>query len=369
MTAQRSGIGLLRKTHNAGQQGTCARHIMPASRAGAVARRSPRAQHRTGKVAVRSTILGLAVLLCGPLPGWSTSVVLTVAPEAQVQGPQVTLGDVAEVQGEPPEMVARMRQAVLGQAPPPGVARRLARRSMVVQLKHQGFAIQYLQWQGATQVRVTRAAQRLEPTEMATAVQQALRQRLPQTAQYTIRDLRGLHAVWVPLGPVHYEVTIPGQRTALGPQAFKLAIAVHGQMAKQLSGTAYIAMSQDVVSLTRPLARNDVITADAVTQTQIEVTQPLPQLITHPEEVIGKRARRSLANHTPLSTADVVEAPAVQKGALVTIVLESPMLRVTAPGEALEAGRTGETIRVKNISSKREVRAQVIDKHTVRVPL
>ena len=71
----------------------------------------------------------------------------------------------------------------------------------------------------------------------------------------------------------------------------------------------------------------------------------------------------------PLSTQDVVESPVVQKGDLVNIVLESPVIKVATPGEALEAGKLGETIRVKNISSKREIRAQVIDKQTVRVPL
>jgi flagella basal body P-ring formation protein FlgA len=59
----------------------------------------------------------------------------------------------------------------------------------------------------------------------------------------------------------------------------------------------------------------------------------------------------------------------VQRGDMVRIVLESPVIKVSTPGEALEAGKPGDTIRVKNTSSQREVRAQVVDKQTVRIPL
>jgi hypothetical protein len=64
--------------------------------------------------------LSIVALLCVPLVGWGASIVITVPPEAQVQGPQIILGDVAEIQGEPADTVARMRQVLLGQAPPAG---------------------------------------------------------------------------------------------------------------------------------------------------------------------------------------------------------------------------------------------------------
>jgi len=314
--------------------------------------------------------LSCAGLLWAPVLGWSAPVVLTIAPEAQVQGPQITLGEVAEVQGEPADTVTRLRQVVLGQTPPVGVERQLSRNSIVTQLKHQGFAVQELQLQGATQVRVRPAVQRLDPQHMEAAVRQALSRRLPQTTQPTsIRDIRGLDAVFVSSGPVQYEVSVPERHALRGPIPFTLAIHVAGKVEKRLHGTASLAMIQEVVSLARPIAKDEIITADAVSRTQVEVTQPLRQVVTQPEEIIGKRARRSLSNHTPLSTQDVADSPVVQKGDLVRIVLESSLIKVTTAGEALESGKPGDTIRVKNTSSNREVRAQVIDKQTVRIPL
>jgi flagellar basal body P-ring formation protein FlgA len=314
--------------------------------------------------------LSIVALLCVPLVGWGASIMITVQPEAQIQGPQITLGDVAEIQGEPADTVARMRQVRLGQAPPAGVERLLSKSTIVTQLKHQGLWTQELQFQGALQSRVMRASQRLDPQHMEPVVRQALSRRLPQTTQPTsIRNIRGLRPVFVPLGPVQYEVTLPGRHGLLGPTSFTLTIQVAGKVEKQLHGAATIAVAQEVVSLVRPVAQGEIITADAVSRTQVPVTRPLRQVVTQPGDVIGKHARRSLAGNTPLSMQDVTAVPVVHRGDMVRIVLESPLIKVSTPGEALEAGKPGDTIRVKNTSSNREVRAQVIDKQTVRIAL
>jgi flagellar basal body P-ring formation protein FlgA len=314
--------------------------------------------------------LSIVTLLCVPLVSWGASIVIIVPPEAQVPGPQITLGDVAEIQGEPADTVARLRQVLLGQAPPAGVERLLSKSTLITQLKHQGLWTQEIQFQGALQIRVMRASQRLDPQHMEAVVRQALSRRLPQTTQPTsIRDIRGLSPVFVPLGPVQYEVTAPGRTMVRGSTSFTLTIQVAGKVEKQLHGTATIAVMQEVVSLVRPVAQGEIITPDAVSRTQVQVTQPLRQVATQPEDVIGKHARRSLAGNAPLSTQDVTTVPVVHRGDIVNIVLESPLIKVSAPGEALEAGKPGDTIRVKNTSSNREVRAQVIDKQTVRIPL
>src|SRR5438093_9735763 len=119
---------------------------------------------RSGRMTHRYWLLSLSIvaLLCVPLVGWGASIVITVPPEAQVQGPQITLGDVAKIQGEPADTVARMRQVLLGQAPPAGVERLLSKNTLVIQLKHQGLWTQELQFQGAPQIHVVRASQRLD---------------------------------------------------------------------------------------------------------------------------------------------------------------------------------------------------------------
>src|SRR5215510_1679932 len=112
-------------------------------------RRPPTYGVRRARMTPRYWLLSLSIvaLLYVPLVGWGASIVITVPPEAQIQGPQISLGDVAELQGEPADTVARMRQVLLGQAPPVGVERLLSKSTLVTQLKHQGLWTQDLQFQ------------------------------------------------------------------------------------------------------------------------------------------------------------------------------------------------------------------------------
>jgi flagella basal body P-ring formation protein FlgA len=95
------------------------------------------------------------------------------------------------------------------------------------------------------------------------------------------------------------------------------------------------------------------------------VTQPLRQVATQPEDVIGKHARR-LAGNAPLSTQDVTTVAVVHRGDMVRIV-SSRFDQSEYSRRSAEAGKPGDTIRVKNTLSHREVQAQVIDKQTVRI--
>ena len=84
--------------------------------------------------------------------------------------------------------------------------------------------------------------------------------------------------------------------------------------------------------------------------------------------VIGKRVRRPLRANARLRSYDIETRPLVNKGDVVLIVVESEQLKISTLGEALEAGEQGATIRLRNSTSKREVRAVVVDSKTVRVP-
>jgi flagella basal body P-ring formation protein FlgA len=75
-----------------------------------------------------------------------------------------------------------------------------------------------------------------------------------------------------------------------------------------------------------------------------------------------------------LRPGDVVTARAVQarvlvrRGEIVTLVLEGPSFRITTQGVAGQDARRGDTVRVVNASSKREVLGRVEGAAVVRVP-
>lgn len=85
------------------------------------------------------------------------------------------------------------------------------------------------------------------------------------------------------------------------------------------------------------------------------------------ELVIGKQSRRALSGGTVLNGHIILPPLLVLKGDRVMIMAKKGAMSVKMPGEALNNGREGKQIRVKNIRSNRIVRAKVVDSGLVVV--
>jgi flagella basal body P-ring formation protein FlgA len=164
------------------------------------------------------------------------------------------------------------------------------------------------------------------------------------------------------------EVTFPVNTDFLGPTSFTVSFRIAGNLEKRLYGTANIEVTQDIVTTARPLARHEIITAEDLRLTRVSLARLPRRVLMAPKDVIGKRTKRPLQAHAMIHAYEVETLPLLRKGDAVLILVESPLLKVSTMGEALEHGRRGETIRVRNVSSQRQVRAVVVDNKTVRVP-
>lgn len=311
----------------------------------------------------------LGILLGCALVAHATPLTITVRPQALVEGPEITIGDVAEVRGKTAHIVDKVRSIVIGQSPAAGEERNVPGGYVVTRLKQHGYYDDDVQIEVPDKIRITRAFQRLEAREIEAAVVQAIQRHMTwEPTQTTVHELRGIEAVLLPQGRVEYDVTFPLNSDFLGPTSFTVAFRVAGNVESRLYGTAYIEVSQDVVTTVRPIARNEIIEAADVHLTRLNMARVPRRVYLRAEEVIGKRTRRSLQANTVIHTYEVENLPTVQRGDVVLMLAESSLLKVSTMGEALESGMRGETIRVKNITSNREVRAIIVDKKTVKVP-
>jgi flagellar basal body P-ring formation protein FlgA len=84
-------------------------------------------------------------------------------------------------------------------------------------------------------------------------------------------------------------------------------------------------------------------------------------------ELLGKTPRRPLRAQEPLRLGDVQTPLVLHKGDLVTIVLETPAMRLTTEGRVLEDGAMGAAIHVANTRSGRVIDARVAGAGTVTV--
>ena len=84
-------------------------------------------------------------------------------------------------------------------------------------------------------------------------------------------------------------------------------------------------------------------------------------------EVIGKRLSKDAPAGTVLTPQVLEDRVLVHSGAIVSIIAENRRLAIQSNGKALDKGRMGETVRVKNLTSGKEVYGKVTGSSVVSV--
>lgn len=84
-------------------------------------------------------------------------------------------------------------------------------------------------------------------------------------------------------------------------------------------------------------------------------------------DVLGQTARRSILTGQVFRKRDLRVPVVVERGKIVTIRLNTPYLKISAKGKALEDGGAKETIKVMNTLSNKTVLATIVDGDNVRV--
>lgn len=87
----------------------------------------------------------------------------------------------------------------------------------------------------------------------------------------------------------------------------------------------------------------------------------VPDAISDTQVAVGFTGNRSLRTGQVLSKRALLTPLLVLRGHSVSIVARSQGIAVTVAGEAMDSGREGEVVRVRNIASGKVIRARVID--------
>jgi flagella basal body P-ring formation protein FlgA len=140
------------------------------------------------------------------------------------------------------------------------------------------------------------------------------------------------------------------------PRGTRLSIAVRCPTpAWQVYVAVVIHAKTGVVVATRPLAARRLVGADDVAIAEHDIADLPAGYLTDPARVVGHALLRPLAQGEPVQQGQL-EAPAiVERGQLVTLFWQTGGLRVSARGEAKTAAAADGRVRVRNLSSGREV--------------
>jgi len=165
----------------------------------------------------------------------------------------------------------------------------------------------------------------------------------------------------------------PGGAPQFDKVAYNAASGRFVMHAEGAEGTPPIVISgRAVAPVSLPVLTRDVARGETVTDADLDWKQTTDLdarlYLADADDIIGKTARRPLSKDAPLRALDLIAPILIRKGALVTVALEAPGLRLTQMGVAQQQGAAGELIRIKNVNSGREINAVVAGANLARAP-
>lgn len=128
-----------------------------------------------------------------------------------------------------------------------------------------------------------------------------------------------------------------------------------------------VAIYKKVVVASNPLNKGIPLTADDLRLTEQNTANLTSGFYTEKDALIGKVLTRSVSAGMPLTNAYLENPVLIQRGQMVTLIVKKGELEVTSHGIALNKGRIGDVIAVKNTSSKRVIEGTVMTGQTVEI--
>jgi flagella basal body P-ring formation protein FlgA len=127
-------------------------------------------------------------------------------------------------------------------------------------------------------------------------------------------------------------------------------------------------VDQDVVVALRELPRRAIVAARDLRVERRPADRVPRGAVADLRDAIGREITRPVGPGEVLTASALTTAVVMRRGAVITLRLDGPGFRINARGVASEDGAIGQSIRVVNQTSRRELVGRVEDERTVRIP-
>ncbi|HEX9446758.1 MAG TPA: flagellar basal body P-ring formation chaperone FlgA, partial [Dongiaceae bacterium] len=107
--------------------------------------------------------------------------------------------------------------------------------------------------------------------------------------------------------------------------------------------------------------------ADDVDWTSSRVDQLVTNAVTDSQQMVGRIAKRPLRAGQLLRMSDLISEPTMHKNSLITIAVQTADMSLTVRGKALDDGAIGQSIRVVNVNTNKQLVGIVKDAATVLI--
>lgn len=124
---------------------------------------------------------------------------------------------------------------------------------------------------------------------------------------------------------------------------------------------------REIFMMRNPGKRGDIINKTDITVKEVYLSGRKNEYPATIEDVVGRVLKRDIAANTVVTKKVLEDQIALHRGDQVNIIAENKRLLVRTKGKAIDKGRIGDTVRVKNVASGKELVGRVTGSNTVVV--
>ena len=290
-----------------------------------------------------------------------------LAETAAVSDEEYTLSEIAELQGNDPNLVDHIAGLEVGRSPLPGRNLTVTRSLLLSRLRFHKVDIDKLVFPNNDTVKVYRAALKVPGKDIEAAVLAFINNSYPDE-DVQPKLLAQVNDVFLPRGELSYDISEIGvYKKEGGYRNYEINFRVDGKSARKVTVRAYLKVYKEIFVAKDTIQRDKIIEETDLVRVRRNVDRTTADYVTEPQDLVGKIATRTINPKEVIQERTVATPPLVNTGDRLMIVYETPLLRLTAPGISMSKGRMGEKIPVRNADSKLVVYATVQDENTVQV--
>jgi flagella basal body P-ring formation protein FlgA len=296
---------------------------------------------------------------------------ISLRPKASVRGSEFTIVEVADIAPADSVLASQVGKIVVSRSPSPGYDQRVTSEIIRMVLHGKVKDVSKVQIREEAECIVKIASVRLDGETLMKAGKQHILRQLPWPEnQIEITCTADPQARYVPIGvgtgPV-LEVVDADNLKLQGIARVRIRVLVDDHVVYQAILSYSIKTFQDVVVASDDILRGEALSSENTTLERRAISDFSFGFFTDAREIYGKIARSNIRSGATLTRKLVQTPPVIGRKSLVDVVYKNGNVRISLKGMAEENGAPGDLIRVRNLSSHKQLWCQVVDSQTVQV--
>lgn len=300
------------------------------------------------------------------LPLAATGQTITFHESAYVRGPEVMLGEVADIAGDDAESWAGMTVAA---AATPQDSKRLRADLLLARLRAQGLDTSAIEVRGSAVVEATTLHQELRARTVADHLRAYIEANMPWETADALIDIEDTEGdIILPEGRVEVQWLPASAYNWVGQGAFRGTVLVDGREETILQRRATLDAYVPVVVATAEIQRGqwlgplDVRTEKRLLSGMAEKSIPVP------DDITQFTARRAIHTGEIITESALAPRILVKRRQLVAVTARAGRLDIQTQARAESDAAAGDIITCTNIGSKETFQGIVLNNGTVYVP-